>query len=72
MEAQLRLRELGLSPREAEVLFWMTEGKQNGEIATILEIRLGTVQEYVSGILDALEQENRHAATVFAIQRLRY
>ena len=63
-----RFRGLGLSPRGSEVLFWMTEGKQNREIATILGIQLGTVQEYVSGILDKLGQENRHAATVFALQ----
>jgi len=61
----------GLRPRESEVLYWMTEGKQNREIATILGIQLGTVQEYVADILKKLDQENRHAATVFALQRLR-
>jgi DNA-binding CsgD family transcriptional regulator len=69
--ARQRLQALGLSPRESEVLFWMTEGKQNREIATILGISLGTVQEYVAGILAKLKQENRHAATVFAISKLR-
>ncbi len=69
--ARHRLQGLGLSPRESEVLFWMTEGKQNREIATILGISLGTVQEYVAGILTKLGQENRHAATVFAIAKLR-
>jgi len=49
----------------------MTEGKQNREIATILGIQLGTVQEYVAKILTKLEQENRHATTVFAINLLR-
>lgn len=67
LEAQQRLRELGLTARASEVLYWMTEGKQNSEIATILGIRLGTVQEHVAGILEKLGQENRHAATVFAI-----
>lgn len=68
--ARERLRALSLTPRESEVLYWMTEGKQNREIATILGIRLGTVQEYVAAILDKLGQENRHAATVFAIGKL--
>lgn len=71
LKAQRRLQTLGLSPRESEVLFWMAEGKQNREIATILGVQLGTVQEYVAGVLGKLEQENRHAATVFAVGYLR-
>ncbi|MCX6856162.1 MAG: LuxR C-terminal-related transcriptional regulator [Verrucomicrobia bacterium] len=65
-----RLQKLGLTEREAEVLYWMTEGKQNREIATILGRSLGTVQEHVANILKKLEQENRHAATVFALRSL--
>jgi DNA-binding NarL/FixJ family response regulator len=70
-ESRRRLRGLGLSPRESEVLFWMTEGKLNREIATILGLTLGTVQDHVARILAKLELENRHAATVFAIAKLR-
>jgi DNA-binding NarL/FixJ family response regulator len=66
-DALWRLRQLGLTARESEVLFWMTEGKQNREIAAILGLRLGTVQDHVAAVLAKLEQENRHAATVFAI-----
>lgn len=69
--ARQRFQTMGLSPRAREVLFWMTEGKQNREIATILGIQLGTLQEYVAEILTKLEQENRHATTVFAINLLR-
>ena len=65
------LRALGLSPRESEVLFWMTEGKQNREIATILGISIATVQEHVAKMLAKLHLENRHVATVFAIHHLR-
>jgi len=61
---------LGLSAREAEVLLWMTEGKLNREIATILGISLLTVQKHVAAILRKLQQENRHAATIFALRRL--
>lgn len=71
LECRRRLQNLGLSPRESEVLFWMTEGKVNREIATLLGLSLGTVQDYVSYILAKLQLENRHAATVFAINRLR-
>lgn len=71
IESRLRLRALGLSPRESEVLFWMTEGKLNREIATMLGLTLGTVQDHVARILTKLGVENRHAATVFAIAKLR-
>jgi DNA-binding CsgD family transcriptional regulator len=70
LESRQRLRSLGLSPRESEVLFWMTEGKLNREIATMLGLTLGTVQDHVSRILEKLGLENRHAATVFAIAKL--
>lgn len=72
IECRQRLQKLGLSPRESEVLFWMTEGKLNREIATLLSLTLGTVQDNVSRILVKLELENRHAATVFAIAKLRH
>lgn len=65
--ARERFEALGLSPRESEVLFWMTEGKQNREIATILGIQLSTVQDHVASLLAKLNQENRHAVTVFAL-----
>jgi DNA-binding CsgD family transcriptional regulator len=65
-----RLRKLGLTPREADVLFWMLEGKQNLEIAAILGRSLETVQEHVGNLVRKLDQENRHAATVFAMRVL--
>jgi DNA-binding CsgD family transcriptional regulator len=68
--ARQKLLALGLTPREADVLFWMTEGKQNREIATILGRSLETVQEHVGNLVRKLGQENRHAATVFALRRL--
>ena len=71
LEAQRRLQKRGLSPRESEVLFWATEGKENREIAMILGLRLGTVQEYMTSLIAKLDQENRHAATVFAINLLK-
>jgi len=71
LESREHLQGLGLSPRESEVLFWMTEGKVNREIATMLGLSLGTVQDHVSRILAKLQVEHRHAATVFAIAKLR-
>jgi DNA-binding NarL/FixJ family response regulator len=48
----------------------MTEGKQNPEIAIILGLSLGTVQEHVGNLVRKLGQENRHAATVFALRSI--
>jgi DNA-binding CsgD family transcriptional regulator len=65
-----RFRELGLTLREADVLFWVAEGKQNREIAGLLGLSLFTVQEYVGNILRKLRVKNRHALTVQTLQRL--
>jgi DNA-binding response OmpR family regulator/DNA-binding CsgD family transcriptional regulator len=54
-----RLERLGLTPREAEVLFWMAEGKSNPEIALILANTAGTVKKQVQSVLDKLGFENR-------------
>ena len=67
---RLRLQKLGLTARESDVLYWMTEGKQNREIATIIGRSLNTVQEHVANIIAKLGQENRSAAVVHAIRKL--
>ncbi len=56
------LEELGLSKREAEVLFWIAQGKTNPEIAVILGIARRTVAMHVEHILGKLTVENRCAA----------
>lgn len=68
--AREKLRALGLTICEADILYWMTEGKQNREIATILGRSIETVQEHVANIIRKLDRENRHDATVFALRRL--
>jgi DNA-binding CsgD family transcriptional regulator len=52
----------GLTPREAEVMIWVTQGKQNGEVATILDIRLATVRKHMEHILQKLQCESRGVA----------
>ncbi len=61
----------GLSPRQSEVLFWLTEGKSNVEIAHVLHLGLSTVKGYVGSIFDALGVDNRLAATLAAIELIR-
>lgn len=56
----------GLTPRQAEVLAFLSLGKSNPEIALILGLSLVTVKSYVSAIFDRLGVCNRHAAIVRA------
>jgi DNA-binding CsgD family transcriptional regulator len=64
----LRQRYPALTWRESEILFWITEGKQNAEIAAILERRLGTVQEHVESLVHKLGVENRHQMAVLVLK----
>ncbi len=57
-----------LSLREAEILFWIVEGKQNAEIAAIFERSLNTIQEHVENIVHKLGMENRHQMTVAVLR----
>ncbi|MBP6863634.1 MAG: response regulator [Candidatus Didemnitutus sp.] len=61
-----RLESLGLTPREAEVLFWIAQGKSNPEIAAILANTVGTVKKQVASILEKLAVENRMTAALKA------
>ncbi len=63
-------QDLALTPREAEVLNWVAQGKTNGEIAVILEIAPGTVKVYVERILGKLGCETRTAAARIALDAM--
>jgi DNA-binding NarL/FixJ family response regulator len=62
-------QSLGLTPREVEVLFWISEGKSNHEIAIILGACTGTIRKHVEHILSKLNVESRTAAAVMALRR---
>jgi DNA-binding NarL/FixJ family response regulator len=64
------LQALGLTPRESEILFWITQGKSNPEIAIILTMQLVTVKKHVQNILQKLGVENRTAALRAVADRL--
>jgi DNA-binding NarL/FixJ family response regulator len=65
------LEKLGLTPREAEVLFWVAQGKTNPEIATILGIGLTTVKKHLEATFAKLGVENRTSAAAMALENLR-
>lgn len=62
---------LGLTPREAEVLFWISEGKTNAEIAIILGSSRRTVEKHAEHVLEKLHVENRAGAVRVALETLR-
>ena len=63
-------RALGLTPRVAETLLWVAQGKTNGDIATILGISEATVKKHVLEIFGALGVETRTAASLRALEVL--
>jgi len=63
-------RSLGLTPREAEVLLWVAQGKSNGDIAIILGMSEKTVKQHMGSIFQKLGIEGRNAATVRALEVL--
>lgn len=62
---------LGLTPRQAEVLYWIAQGKTNGETAVILGTSPRTVDKHVEQLLERLGVENRLAAAARANDVLR-
>ena len=64
------LLEFGLTPRAAEALLWLAQGKTNSDIAQILGVTESTVKKHVQEIFDKLGVETRSAATLRALEVL--
>ncbi len=62
------LRRHGLTPREHEVLWWVTEGKTNPEIGIILGRSARTVQIHLNRVYRKLGVETRTAAAALALR----
>jgi DNA-binding CsgD family transcriptional regulator len=63
---ELLEQRLGLLPREAEVLLWISRGKTSREIAAIMSITRRTVDKHVERIHRKLGTETRTAAAAIA------
>lgn len=62
-----RLRQaLRLTRREAEILYWLSQGKSNWDIAIILGISGKTVGKHLEHVFDKLGVENRTSAVRMA------
>lgn len=57
-----------LSPREMEILRFVTQGKSNKEIAQLLGISHQTVKNHMTSILKKLDVRDRTQAAVYALQ----
>lgn len=64
------LQSLGLTPREAEVLLWVAQGKSNPEIASILGAAENTVRVHLSHVFEKLGADNRHSVALQALEVL--
>ena len=58
-----------LSPREMEILQYVTQGKSNKEIAVTLGISHQTVKNHMTSILKKLDVRDRTQAAVYALRR---
>ncbi len=65
-----RLLQLGLTVREAEVLYWAAHGKSNQEVATILSASLNTIKKHVANLLVKMGAETRLTAALQAAEIL--
>lgn len=65
-----RIQTLGLTRREAEVLFWVAQGKTDWEAGTLCGISPRTVQIHLVHIYAKLGVENRTAATIKVVELL--
>jgi DNA-binding response OmpR family regulator/DNA-binding CsgD family transcriptional regulator len=61
-------RGLGLTEREGQVLYWLTRGKANRDIADILGLSTRTVDKHLQQIYAKLQVENRTSATAIAMR----
>lgn len=61
---------LTLTPREAEILSWVVQGKTNPEIGIILGIQLTTVKKHLESTFAKLGVENRTGAVTLALEKI--
>ena len=67
---QILQQQLDLTPRQAEILYWVTEGKSNHEVAIILGCSINTVKTHLKAIFRHLTLQSRAAAVACACRTL--
>lgn len=64
------LELLGITKREAEVLFWIAKDNSNAQIAKKLGCREGTVRKHLEHLYQKLGVQTRTAAVMVALEKL--
>ena len=64
------LELLGLTKREAEVLFWVIKDKSNSGIARVLDCCEGTVRKHLEKIYRKLGAQTRIGAVMLSLEKL--
>ncbi len=62
--------KLGLTPKESEVLLWVSQGKGNADVATLLGMAEKTVKKHLGNVFAKLGVESRNAAGLRALEVL--
>ena len=57
-----------LTPREAEVAYWLTEGKTNAEIGVLMKVRTSTVKGHIFSLFNKTGTSNRLALTLHLLE----
>lgn len=67
-ETSLLCEHFSLTEREGEVLYWVSQGKSNKELAMILGISPRTVNKHLESIFEKMLVENRTTAAGMALK----
>jgi DNA-binding CsgD family transcriptional regulator len=61
-------RDMELTERELECLYWIAEGKTSDEIAVILGISRNTINNYITSVMRKTATKNRSEAIAYAVR----
>lgn len=67
---ELLQKAFDLTPREAEVLLWVAQGKSNSDVAAILDMSEKTAKQHLSVCFQKMGVESRNAASMMAVDVL--
>jgi DNA-binding CsgD family transcriptional regulator len=61
-------RDMELTERELECLYWIAEGKTSDEIATIIGISKNTINNYITSVMRKTATRTRSEAIAYAVR----
>jgi DNA-binding CsgD family transcriptional regulator len=67
-DAMKTSREMDLTDRELECLYWIAEGKTSDEIATIIGISKNTINNYITSVMRKTATRTRSEAIAYAVR----